>query len=113
MFKFPVDSSSKLLSMVYFLRGIYKIKDYEFFLDKENESFKIRKYIFTRAVIKIKIFRSCCNRAGLAVLIALLSHSCCSCHTCVALEFGAHVTLEFGGINGNPRPSEILQWKIF
>ena len=39
------------------------------------------KYVFTRVVIKIKIFRSCRTRV---VRIALMSHSFCSCSTCVA-----------------------------
>ena len=40
------------------------------------------KYVFTRAMIKIKFFHSCCTRV---VRVALVLHSCRSCSTRVAL----------------------------
>ena len=40
------------------------------------------KYLFTRVVIKIKIFHSCRNRVVHVALVLFVSHSS---HTCVAL----------------------------
>ena len=65
-----------------FLSEIYKIKDYEFFSEKENESFKKRKYVFTRIVIKIKIIHSGHDRV---VRVTIMSQSSCSCFSRISL----------------------------
>ena len=63
-----------------------------------TENIRVSEYVFTRDVIKIKTFHSCCTRAALVLLVqhsyyssltrvasvALVLHMCCSCRTRVA-----------------------------
>ena len=44
--------------------------------------------VFSRVVIKIKIFQSCCTRVvclALVSLVSLVSHSCWTCFVCTSL----------------------------
>ena len=92
MFKYPVDISS---SISYFFQGNLQNQWLWILLRKRNEFFKKRKYVFTRVIIKIKVFHSCHNRVvRLATcrprktLVSLVSYSF---HTRVALVSGTRV----------------------
>ena len=89
---FPLKS---LVFVVHFLNAFWHGKETFPKSNSYNESapllivfylpyskYKGMKYVFIRAVIKIKIFHSCRTRV---VCVGLVLHSCRQCSTCVAL----------------------------